>query len=102
MELSKIISVIRPNLAYSDNEAMLKFVRGQGVAKGVRHMEMRMWYIRDEYAKGNTTLDWMQGGSIPTDKLTKLGTAEEHQVFCRNILGHNLLDEEHLSSMYNK
>ena len=102
MELSKIISVLRPNLAYSDNEAMLKFVRGEGVAKGVRHMEMRMWYVRDEYAKGNTTLDWMQGGSIPTDKLTKLGTAEEHQVFCRNILGHNLLDEEHLSSMYNK
>ena len=102
MELSKIISVLRPNLAYSDNEAMLKFVRGEGVAKGVRHMEMRMWYVRDEYAKGNTALDWMQGGSIPTDKLTKLGTAEEHQVFCRNILGHNLLDEEHLSSMYNK
>lgn len=55
---------------------------------------MRMWYVRDEYAKGNTALDWMQGGSIPTDKLTKLGTAEEHHVFCRNILGHNLLDEE--------
>ena len=102
MELSKIISVLRPNLAYSDNEAMLKFVRGEGVAKGVRHMEMRMWYVRDEYAKGNTALDWMQGGNIPTDKLTKLGTAEEHHVFCKNILGHNLLDEEHLSSMYNK
>ena len=102
MELSKIISVLRPNLAYSDNEAMLKFVRGEGVAKGVRHMEMRMWYVRDEYAKGNTTLDWMQGGSIPTDKLTKLGTAEEHQVFCSNILGHNLLDEKYLTSIYNK
>ena len=33
----------------SDNEAMINFVHGEGVAKGVRHMELRMWYTREEY-----------------------------------------------------
>jgi len=41
------IEAIKPNLAYTDNEAMMKIVKGEGVANGVRHMEMCMWYIRD-------------------------------------------------------
>ena len=80
---------------------LLKFVKGEGVAKGVRHMEMRMWYIRDEYAKGDTDLHFMNGVKIPTDKLTKLGTADEHRVFCGSILGHDLLDIKYLEQLYN-
>jgi len=53
------IKAVKPNQAYTDNEAMMKFVKGEGVAKGVRHMEMRMWYIQDEYAKGDTDLHFM-------------------------------------------
>ena len=34
----------------------------------------------------------MPGEIIPTDKLTKLGTTEEHKIFRDNILGLNLLD----------
>eukprot|EP01038_Epipyxis_sp_PR26KG_P018206 gene18206-25611_t len=76
---------------YSDNEAMINFVRGEGVAKGVRHMELRMWYVREQYQKGNIILNYMPGEIIPTDKLTKLGTTEEHKIFRDNILGLNLL-----------
>ena len=94
------IKAIKPNLAYTDNEAMMKFVKGEGVAKGVRHMEMRMWYIRDEYAKGDTDIHFMNGVKIPTDKLTKLGTADEHRVFCSSILGHSLLDIKYLEQLY--
>jgi hypothetical protein len=34
------INAMKPNLA------MIKFVKGGGAAKDVRHMGMRMWYIR--------------------------------------------------------
>ncbi len=95
------ITTVKPNLAFTDNEAMMKFVKGEGVAKGVRHMEMRMWYIRDAYAKGDTDIHFMNGVKIPTDKLTKLGTADEHRVFCRSILGHDLLDIKYLEHLYN-
>jgi hypothetical protein len=34
----------------------------------------------------------MPGEIIPTDKLTKLGTYEEHKIFRDNILGLRLLN----------
>jgi hypothetical protein len=80
-----------PAILYSDNKAMIDFVHGDSVAKGVRHMELRMWFTREEYKKGNVNLAFMPGDIIPTDKLTKLGTAVEHTVFMEQILGLGLL-----------
>ena len=76
---------------FSDNTAMINFVHGDGVAKGVRHMELRMWYVREQYSTGGILLNYMPGVDIPTDKLTKLGTKESHAAFTRDIMGLNLL-----------
>jgi len=75
------INTERPNLAYTDNEAMMKIFEGEGVVKGVRHMEIHMWYIRDAYANGDTDIHFMNVVTIPTDKLTKFSTEDEHRVF---------------------
>ena len=77
---------------WSDNLAMVKFVQGEGVARGVRHMELRMWYVRERYKQGNVLVDWMSGKKIPADKLTKLGTREEHEAFTYDIMGLSLLE----------
>ena len=77
---------------WSDNEAMIKFVQGAGTAKGVRHMELRMWYVRERYMSGGVVLDYMSGITIPTDKLTKLGCKASHIQFTRDILGLKLLE----------
>ena len=77
---------------WSDNKAMVNFIHGEGVAKGVRHMELRMWYVRERYKEGNVVVDWMTGEEIPADKLTKLGTRETHEKFTRDVLGLSLLD----------
>jgi hypothetical protein len=60
-------------VAYNDNEATIDFIKGDSVTKGVRHMELRMWYTREEYKKGDIKLEFMKGTEIPADKLTKLG-----------------------------
>ena len=73
---------------WSDNESMINFIRGQGVAKGVRHMELRSWYVREKYKEGSFVLDYMAGSVIPT----KLGTKAEHSIFMKAILGHKLLE----------
>ena len=86
MELSKV-----PRL-WSDNMAMVRFVRGESVAKGVRHVELRMWYVRERYKDGSVIIDWMTGKEIPADKLTKLGTRVEHEAFTYDIMGHALMD----------
>ena len=77
---------------WSDNKAMVNFIHGEGVAKGVRHMELRMWYVRERYKQGNVLIDWMTGQDIPADKLTKLGCREEHEIFTRDIMGLGLLE----------
>ena len=90
----KELKIVRDPIVqvHSDNEAMINFIHGEGVAKGVRHMELRMWFTREEYKKGGLQLDYMEGKIIPTDKLTKLGSCQEHRVFRRNILGHDLIN----------
>jgi len=52
---------------WSDNKAMVDFVHGEGIARGVRHMELRMWYVREKYKQSDVVLDWMTGRDIPAD-----------------------------------
>jgi hypothetical protein len=84
----------RPSQLYSDNLAMIKFVKGEGVAKGVRHMQMRLWYTREEYCKGTVELAHMPGVDIPTDKMTKLGNVFEHRQFTRRVQGLDMIGPE--------
>jgi hypothetical protein len=83
------------SVLFSDNKAMIAFVRGEGVAKGVRHMELRMWYLREKYSQGCVDLDYMAGVTIPADKLTKLGNKASHAEFRTNIQGLKLLHEDY-------
>jgi len=91
-----IITELRQKLSelpelWSDNEAMVEFIRGEGVAKGVRHMELKMWYVRERNKDGSVNIGWTTGETIPSDKLTKLGTRDEHEAFTYDIMGHALL-----------
>ena len=78
---------------YTDNVAMKNFVKGEGIAKGVRHMELRMWYTREVYKQGDIELTYMSGKEIPANLLTKLGTANQHREFVSDIMGLQLLND---------
>jgi hypothetical protein len=80
--------------AFNDNQAMIEFVKGEGMAKGVRHMELRMWYTREEYQMGKIRFEYMDGKVIPADKLTKLGYVADHRKFAKDIMGLTLLDHD--------
>jgi hypothetical protein len=92
VELQSVFALVSD--VYSDNEAMIEFVHGRGVAKGVRHMELRMWYIREKYSQGCVNLMYMEGVKIPADKLTKLGNRSSHEQFRSDIMGLCLLDDD--------
>jgi hypothetical protein len=72
---------------------MIEFVKGEGAAKGVRHMELRMWYTREEFRKGKTGFEHTPGIGLVADKLTKLGNVTEHREFVMEIMGLKLLDD---------
>lgn len=84
------IQPVKPVLQ-CDNMAMIDFVKGEGVAKGVRHMELRMWYTREQYLMNNMDLLYTSGKVISADKLTKLGDRLDHSEFVRDVQGLHLL-----------
>ena len=76
----------------NDNLSTMAFVRGEGVARGVRHMEMRLWYTREQHKKGGVRLEYIPSEELLADKLTKLGCVSEHRQFTAKILGLDLID----------
>jgi hypothetical protein len=75
---------------------MIEFVHGRSVAKGVRHMELRMFYVREKYRAGSIIMDFMTGETILTDKLTKIGDKPGHFTFTKGIMGLILLERPNI------
>jgi hypothetical protein len=81
--------------SYSDNEAMINFIKGDSITKGIRHMELRLWYTRDEYKKGKFHLDHMSGDIIPADPCTKPTSITAHREHTKDIMGLRLTGEDY-------
>jgi hypothetical protein len=77
-----------------DNKAMIGFAQGEGVAKGARHMELRMWYVREQYKMRNYDLVYKSGKVLAADKFTKLGDRLDHQAFVHDVQGLGLLPSQ--------
>ena len=85
---------VKPSRGFTDNKAMQQFVKSDGVTKGVKHMEMRLWALRLEYLKGDIRFEHMPGTEIPADLLTKLGPITKHWKYVKDILGLGLMGEK--------
>lgn len=84
-----------PATIYADNKAMLDFVNGEGSLRGSRHMDLRLWFSRENLQRGRFLLKYMPGIHIPSNYLTKLATISEHKLFVIDIQGLSLLPETH-------
>lgn len=76
---------------YNDNISMINFVKGEGMAKGIRHVELRMFLVREQYLEGNILLNYMEGSILPVDQLTKVGSEQQFNKFRVEVLGLRLL-----------
>jgi hypothetical protein len=79
--------------SFTDNKAMLDFAKGEGEAKGIRHMEIRMFYIRELLSCAMFDANHMSGKIIPTDFMTKIADRTQQLAFKKEVLGHRLLDD---------
>jgi hypothetical protein len=80
-----------PHDIHGDNLAVVEFVEGRGIAKGVRHMQLRLWYLREQHMLSNIRFAHVPGLKNPSDKLTKLADGPAHNEYAQHILGHALL-----------
>jgi hypothetical protein len=85
---------------YNDNKAMLNFIQGEGLARGVRHIALRMYYTRQKYQEGNIQVHYLEGTKLPADQQTKIGTKAQFIAFRHNILGLSLWDNNSLSLIH--
>lgn len=76
---------------FNDNEASIAFIKGEGMAKAARHMELRLWYVREQFLMGGIDLSHMPGTELPADRLTKPSTVAQQNEFVVFVMGQKLL-----------
>ena len=75
---------------YSDNEAMINFVNGEGQGRGMKHATLRLWYMRQQVDRGYT-LEWLSGKVILANPMTKAVDRKEQFLHKQEVLGQLLL-----------
>ena len=65
------------------------------MAKGIRHVELRMFLVREKYLEGNIILQYMEGNILPVDQLTKVGTQKQFIKFREEVLGLRILSPKY-------
>ncbi len=74
-------------ILHGDNKASIDFIQQKGQPKGVRHMQLRMWMLRENYDSSQISFLHVPGATLVADYLTKLAFANEHNTFAISILG---------------
>jgi len=76
---------------FNDNLALKHFLEGNGNAKGVRHIELRMFFLRELGEMGKIEFKFREGESLQIDGLTKAKSSKEFMKNRLDIMGHALL-----------
>jgi len=76
---------------YNDNLALKMFLEGNGSAKGVRHIELRMFFLRELGEMGKIEFKFKAGIDLQIDGLTKAKSSKEFNKNRMDIMGHGLL-----------
>ena len=92
---------INQTTIFGDNLAVVDFLHGRGNPKGVRHMQLRMWYLREKILSGEMDIDHLAGTLIVADRLTKVSDNLGHNVYTNDIQGLNLLQLTNKSILSN-
>ena len=76
---------------FCDNSSAIQFLNGSSKNKQSKHIQLKMWYIRDAIQKNLIKITQHQNGtSLPADALTKIINKEKFHEHIHSILGHNL------------
>ena len=76
---------------FNDNLALKMFLEGNGSAKGIRHIELRMFYLRELGEMGKVEYKFKEGVNLQVDGLTKAKSSKEFEKNRIDIMGHGLL-----------
>lgn len=75
----------------NDNDGMINWVKGEGPGKGTKHMNLRLFYVRELMVSNQTDLLYIKREQLTADGLTKAKSRKEFVEFRHDLLGHELL-----------
>jgi hypothetical protein len=94
--LAELSEYPESRMVYSDNKAMIDFVKDEAQARGMRHASLRLYYVRQQVERGIglTNVEWMSGKKILANAMTKAVLQAEHIWFSEDVQGHKLLGKK--------
>ncbi len=84
-----------PSIIHADNQAMIDFVKGEGSLKGSRHIDLRLWLVKEHFSRGKILIKYLESSILTANFLTKLASIKAHNEFMIDILGLTLLPPEY-------
>ena len=72
------------------------------MAKGVRHMRLRQWYLRENYQMARYLYELKPGLDLTADLLTKLNGVGDHGAKACKLMGLQLIEIDDLHSFNDK
>ncbi len=88
-----IIGEVKKAVIYVDNETTISFVNNVVEVKAARHMELRMYWVREEIGKGNVRVEYMEGEILPADMLTKVVSRTRFRGFLKDLQGGGICND---------
>ena len=81
------------SVASMDNLPMKDFVSGDASARLTKHMEIRLWFVRDLYRAGKYSVEHIRSEDLTADIFTKVLTAEQFIKLRAELMGLGLIPE---------
>jgi hypothetical protein len=76
-----------------DNASAVYWVCGEAEGSGIKHAEMKFYYMQEEYKSGGVIVKWVEGIKMVCDAMTKILPRKSHEEFRHNIQGLGLVSE---------
>lgn len=87
-----MIGVFRQARIWVDNETTINFVNGEVEVRAAKHMEIKMYWVREEIKKGSVRVEYMEGEILPADMLTKVVSSIRFRGFIKDLQGGKIED----------
>jgi hypothetical protein len=81
------------SLAYTDNVPVQQYVVGDASVKLTKHMEIRLWFARDQHNAGKYSVKYRKSKDLTADMLTKIVNASQYVTLRAEMMGLWLVPE---------
>lgn len=89
--VTQIVSLKEQSLVENDNLSLIKYIKGDFSQKHIKHIELKLFYLRETYDATEYQLEHRSGCTLSIDALTKVTDTKKFLDFRDDVMGLKLL-----------